>query len=271
VIELKERKDIAYHRGTSRDSYREFDLYFQSSSTLPLIIFVHGGAWRSEDKLDHSALARSLVSVTGLPVIVPNYRLSAQNNDIHHPIHAQDILECLLFVSSVPHDLPQVFDPSRIYLIGHSCGAHMLASILLDSSSISPALTPPPVILNAIRGVVFSEGIYDIDRLLVDFPGYRSWFIAAAFGDRPSYAAFNTAQLPLRSSGSTTQWLIIHSKGDTLVNLPQSEAMLAHLKSLYGDQLVEGNIELIEEHDAILSTRNYLRIVSDFINAGREK
>ncbi|KAJ3811617.1 Alpha/Beta hydrolase protein [Lentinula aff. lateritia] len=256
---LIELKNIAYHPDHVRDSLREFDLYYRNSSDaalLPLILFVHGGAWRS------------LVSATTFPVIVPNYRLSSRSNDVYHPNHAEDVLELLMFITETRPDFPRVFDPSRIYLISHSCGAHMLASILLDSSSISPTLTPPSSILDAIQGVIFSEGIYDIERLLKDFPDYRSWFIEEAFRDLPSYATLDTTSLRLRTQNDI-RWLIIHSQGDTLVNVAQSEAMLTHLNNLYGQiegKAVQGNIEELKaEHDTVLSTPVYLRIVVDFI------
>jgi acetyl esterase/lipase len=45
--------DIPYDKGDSSVKARSFDLYTQDKSTgnadpvLPLIVFVHGGAWRS--------------------------------------------------------------------------------------------------------------------------------------------------------------------------------------------------------------------------------
>jgi len=266
---MNELRDIAYHHGPQRDSLREFDLYYQNYSALPLLCFVHGGAWRSEDKLDHSALARNLVSATTFPVVVPNYRLSTGTNDIRHPDHAQDILEFLVYITSNSSILPRVFDPSKIYLIGHSCSAHMLASILLDSSSISPTLTPPSMILDAVQGIILSEGIYDIDQLVKDFPDYIDWFIKAAFGD-PTYSAFNATGLSLRNQ-NTMRWLIIHSKGDRLINLLQSQRMFTHLRILYGGNACQhvliNSEELDEGHDAILDGKTYLRIVTDFIKA----
>ncbi|KAJ7285943.1 hypothetical protein C8J57DRAFT_1286321, partial [Mycena rebaudengoi] len=41
-----------------------------------------------------------------------------------------------------------------IYLIGHSCGAYMLPSVFLDSSAVS--LTPPPAVLQAVKGIAMS-------------------------------------------------------------------------------------------------------------------
>lgn len=114
-----------------------------------------------------------------------------------------------------------------------------------------------------------SEGIYDIDQLVKDFPDYIDWFIKAAFGD-PTYSAFNATGLSLRNQ-NTMRWLIIHSKGDTLINLLQSQRMFTHLRILYGGNACQhvliNSEELDEGHDAILSGKTYLRIVTDFIKA----
>ncbi|KAF5391370.1 hypothetical protein D9757_002004 [Collybiopsis confluens] len=232
-----------------------------------LRIRLHTSSDISDTQLDHSLLARSLLAATSFPVAVPNYRLSHDKNGVVHPAHAQDILECLEFIASNHAGLPPVFDPGRIFLIGHSCSAHIIASILLDSSTTFPSLTPSSVLLNAVQGVILSEGIYDIDLLLNDFPDYRSWFIADAFGDMPSYAPSNVATFPLRTRGNIP-WLIIQSKGDTLINIAQSRAMLAHLKLQYddGSECVQESLhDLDDEHDSVLLSPIYQRIVTDFI------
>ncbi|KAF5365594.1 hypothetical protein D9758_003232 [Tetrapyrgos nigripes] len=265
--------DIPYD--TTRDPYRTFDLYYSSKPDvpLPLICFVHGGAWRSEDKTDHAVLARELVSRTKFPVAVPNYRLSKASdaNSIRHPTHAHDILQLLIFLMTwSDSSLGELFDRSKIYLLGHSCSAHMLASIFLDSSAITPILTPPPQVINAVQAIVLSEGIYDIDLLLARFPDYRDWFIAPAFGDKASYAEFSVPRFSLRPEQKTDiRWFIIHSKGDKLVDLSQSEAMYAHLLRVYAESaqsLVKRNVdELVDEHDAVLRSEVYMNMVSGFI------
>lgn len=112
-----------------------------------------------------------------------------------------------------------------------------------------------------------SEGIYDVDLLLASFPQYREAFVAAAFGQRESYSPFGTTQFPLINP--IVRWLIIHSKGDTLLDVLQSKAMYQHLVDLNGensDERVHSNLEeLDDEHNAILRTDEYVRIVKDFI------
>lgn len=164
-----------------------------------------------------------------------------------------------------------------MYLLGHSAGAHILSSIFLDSSAAFPSLTPPPAVLKAARGIVMTEGIYDIDLLLAKFPDYRQWFIAAVFGDRASYADASTTGLALREgSPENLRWLVIHSKGDTLVDQPQSDAIVAHLRTLYGggaatDARVTRNVDQFDvEHNDVLSAPLYIDVIRAFVADGKE-
>ncbi|KAL0569889.1 hypothetical protein V5O48_012067 [Marasmius crinis-equi] len=248
------------------DPYRTFDFYpSRGPEPRPLLCFVHGGAWRSEDKSDHSTLARRLVESTGFPVVVPNYRLSAKDRVFHHPGHTEDVLEFLHFILTWHQD-GVVFDRSKFYLIGHSCSAHMLSSIILDSSHVTPTLTPKDDLLAAVQGVVFSEGIYDIQKLLGTFPPYRDWFIADAFGDRPTYDDVSVASY--RPRAEHVRWLIIHSKNDTLVDTAQSEAMIDRLKATHPSSSVEQSLgEFEDEHDAILLNPRYAQLITEFVGA----
>ncbi|KAI9065144.1 alpha/beta-hydrolase [Trametes sanguinea] len=239
-------------------------------SDAPLLVFVHGGAWRSEDKADHAALARTLVDRTGCAVAVPNYRLTTPDNPIQHPSHSQDVLRSLHFLStwSGPEPSKPLPPPSRIYLLGHSCSAHILASIFL--SSPYDELTPSPELLAATRGIACSEGIYDIDRLLHTFPTYREWFIAPAFGNSDDFSHVNVASYPLRKGGEHIRWLIIHSDADTLVNRLQSQTMYDHLCTLAAASGLPGRVEknfdeLKEEHNDLLQGQVYPRIIADFV------
>ncbi|KAG7092344.1 hypothetical protein E1B28_008705 [Marasmius oreades] len=261
--------DVPYHTDTDRDPLREFDFYPSHHCHRPLLCFVHGGAWRSEDKKDHASLAQKLVEATGCPVAVPNYRLTPKTGEdgppFHHPGHAQDTLQFLTFILTwQPADSAALFDHRRLYLIGHSCSAHMLSAIILDSSDVNPTLTPTKNLLTAVQGVIMSEGIYDIDKLLARYPRYHDWFIDAAFGNLPSYNRFSVATYPLRVEH--VRWLIIHSKGDTLVDVAQSQLMVEHLKAVSNPHLVCQYLEeLADEHDDILKSPLYIQFVANFV------
>ncbi len=130
---------------------------------------------------------------------------------------------------------------------------------------------PSPVVLRAIQGVILSEGIYNIDALLQSFPTYRDWFIADAFGDLSNYNQHSVTSMPLREGASHIDWIIIHSRGDTLVDIRQSEGMYEHLQFLHeGNLLGRGRIlknwdDLEDEHNAILQSGKFVQMVGDFI------
>jgi len=256
--------DIQY--SPVQDPFRTFDLHFPKQdpiSNSSLVCFIHGGAWRGDDKSNHTQLALKLADYTHLPVAVPNYRLTPNPaNHFRHPGHAQDILEFLSFLTQWK-DGP--VHPTQIYLIGQSCGAHMLSSIFLDSSTTFPSLSPSPAVLHAVHAIIMSEGIYDLDALLLRFPDYKPRFIAAVFGDHESYAHSSVTSLSLRPAAHNIRWMIIHSKGDTLVDLGQSQAMYDHLSTL-GVNVQKSLDQLQDEHDDILNGDEYIQVVGDFIS-----
>ncbi|KAH9842671.1 Alpha/Beta hydrolase protein [Rhodofomes roseus] len=311
---LDEHRDIPYIATDARNPLHEFDLYVPKrrenldTRLPPLVCFIHGGAWRSEDKAEHAGLARRLAAHTNFPVAVPNYRLTTASTPIRHPGHAEDLLaflHSLLTWSGPQASAPTPpYDPTRLYLIGHSCSAHMLTSIFLQppepASDASPllaspsstasgvpspppspiptpdTLVPSPALLAATHAIVMSEGLYDLDALLVTYPAYKTWFIAPTFGRLRSYAPWNTASYQLRPGAEHLRWLILHSKGDTLVDQGQSERIWGHLTELYGQDVHVGDKGgpvqrewevLTEEHNEMLAGEVYPRLVGDYILA----
>ena len=78
MLSISVIKDLNYSSEPldSRDPERELDIYSPSTENeqSPVILFVHGGAWRTGDKSEHIQLAERL-SQQGFVVVVNNYRL----------------------------------------------------------------------------------------------------------------------------------------------------------------------------------------------------
>jgi len=249
-----------------------------------LIVFVHGGAWRSGDKAGYAYLAQQLAScLPGYAVAAVNYRLSprispepATGYELHHPAHAADVLTALeYFVSTHPDDIanrPWKNVPSSVFLIGHSCGAHILTSIFLrdpnnseDNATASPR--PSSALLSIVSGIVVVAGIYDIDLLLKTFPSYND-FIEGAFGTHPSYAAVSTNRFDILEP--TIRWMVVHSPGDELVDVAQSEAMAQTLSKVYAQRGKPENVEndymtVTQGHDELLNSDEFINLVVDFV------
>lgn len=213
------------------DPLRSLDLYIPNSLSLNpssstasspeqerparevvLLVYVHGGAWRSEDKSDHAALGahwvqafqdlHSLSNSVDVVVAIPNYRLSPR---IKHPTHAQDTQNALSYLLSSPPPPSAPFTYSRVWLVGHSAGAHILSAILLlpPISPSSPLARKEPAskeLLERITGVVLAEGIYDVDLLLKNFPSdYYRGFVEQAFLVRSESSLPPPSSLPAPS------------------------------------------------------------------------
>ncbi|QRW00150.1 alpha/beta hydrolase family protein [Ceratobasidium sp. AG-Ba] len=264
-------KDVAYGPGLDQ----KLDVYLPPAGVeagLATIVLVHGGAWRSGDKSNYEGLASRILQTSNCPVIAVNYRLSPRSEGptVHHPAHVLDLLEALSFIRQ--HGSAQLGVPQssldNLYLLGHSCGAHMITSLVLEDPSGSNNIVTPPELLANIKGLFLSEGIYDIDLLLKKFPSYSD-FIQGAFGKRESYKEVSPAHYQLRGD-TPIYWLVVHSKGDQLVNEEQAESLWDHLWELYdrrAHQYVEADWERLNgNHDEILENQEYADMVAQFVN-----
>jgi hypothetical protein len=140
----------------------------------------------------------------------------------------------------------------------------MLSSIFLEATQTDDTLRPSPELLKSTIAIIMSEGIYDIDLLLSSFPTYRAWFIEASFGRRSTYGEASVTNMHPRVECNHLHWFIVHSKGDTLVDEAQSEAMYQHL--LRSVPYVTRNFgELVEEHNDILKGVEFVKLVGQYI------
>ncbi|KIJ34666.1 hypothetical protein M422DRAFT_51901 [Sphaerobolus stellatus SS14] len=232
-------------------SNKLFDVYAEPDDiSKPLIVYVHGGAWRSESKALHAPLARRLRELTGFPVAVVEYRLSTQeNNFIKHPEHAKDVLEDL---ETLVNWAEAPYDRTRFYLIGHSAGGHLLTSIFLDSNI--PSIRPSDALLRAAKGIAIASGLYDLDALLAKFPSYD--FVPQAFNT--PYEPWNTTTYPLYPGVVDTRWHVIHSSGDTLVDFGQSDAIYEHLGKIYVEKGLDRSL-ITKDYETLTTGHQYVR------------
>jgi arylformamidase len=121
----------------------------------PVVVFVHGGYWRSLDKSDHSFLAPAWVK-QGACVVVPNYALCPA---VTIPDIALQMVQALAWVYR--HIGAHGGDPERITVIGHSAGGH-LAALLLTCQWQQVASDLPPALLH---GALSISGLYDLAPL----------------------------------------------------------------------------------------------------------
>jgi arylformamidase len=120
----------------------------------PLIVFVHGGFWRESDDSYGigNALAESLTP-RGVAVALIRYSLAPAHK---FPTQPEDVARGLAHLHRVADTYG--FDSKRVFLMGHSAGAHLAGLVALDDRYLRDAGAPA----DAIAGVIAVSGIYDL-------------------------------------------------------------------------------------------------------------
>jgi len=198
---------------------------------------VHGGLWLDRDKSEYAHIGRFFAE-HGLATAIVNYRKSPRNpSDLVHPIHVLDFVDSLRYLYENKNGYN--YDPKKVYVMGHSCGAHIISLPLLARSKYLK--TDSHIIPQGIIGV---EGIYDVELFLKDFPQYTPDLEFSFTKDRTLWESPQFASDPEPSK--STRWLILHSPEDTLVNNNQAVNITDHLKKLgYHDVKLEESILII--------------------------
>lgn len=138
------------------DPLQKLDFWPGAGPHAPLVVFVHGGAWKAGDKGTATGAAKvEHWRAAGYAVASLNYRL-VPSVPVEHS--AQDVADALGWLRARAATLG--VDPNRIVLVGHSAGAHLAALVGTDSRHY---LDDAHVPLSAIRGIVLLDGAaYDV-------------------------------------------------------------------------------------------------------------
>ena len=152
--------DVAYGHGAG-ETLDLFPAQRKAGDPLaPVLVFLHGGYWRSLDKSDHSFLAPAFVK-KGACVVIPNYALCPA---VTIPDITMQMVKALAWVYR--HIVVHGGDPDRITIVGHSAGGHLAAMMLAcDWPSYADDL-PNALVQNALS----ISGLYDLQPLRkIDF------------------------------------------------------------------------------------------------------
>ena len=149
--ELRCMLDVPYG-----DSPRErIDIFPAAQDDAPMFCFIHGGYWRSRDKSEFSFVARPLVEA-GVSVALPTYDLAPQ---VTIETIVQQMLAATAWLYRNAWRLGA--NPARIYVGGHSAGAHLAAMMIAAQWEVYAGDLPPDL----VKGALAVSGVYDLAPL----------------------------------------------------------------------------------------------------------
>ena len=165
AIALRIVKDEPYRTDAAKTDFHKVDFYApiakptRPAPAYPMVVFFHGGAWIAGDKESPferlPEFARSLAEA-GIVVAMANYRLAPQ---FKAAMIVDDCARAVAHAASRAEDFGA--DPTRIFLAGHSAGAHLAALLATNPKPLQTAGFDAAL----LRGVVCLSGVYHFNGL----------------------------------------------------------------------------------------------------------
>lgn len=216
--------DIAYgshHR-------QKLDLYFPLPSSATsgqgkTIIFFYGGSWESGHRQQYKFVAEALTSA-GYNVVIPDYRVYPE---VRFPDFVHDAARV---VSWVKQSIAQYGgNPDKVFVAGHSAGAHIAAMLALDESYLARVQLQP----GDLSGMIGLAGPYD-------FLPLKSETLKTIFG--PENERWRSQ--PIHFADGTNPPVLLLVGNNDLTVLPRNSRNLAAKI-----QENNGNVKLVEFDD----------------------
>jgi acetyl esterase/lipase len=161
-FEVDKHKNLVYNPAKTADPVRhKLDLYVpKGAKDFPVMMFVHGGAWKSGNKELYAPLGETFAR-QGIGTAVINYRLTDSKGNVKHPDHIQDVAKAFAWVKANCGKYGGSKD--KLFISGHSAGGHLVALLGTDESY----LKAEGCTSRDICGVMAVSGVYTITPLVL--------------------------------------------------------------------------------------------------------
>jgi len=199
------------------------DIYVPAGATnAPVLIFVHGGAWTLGDKSGVGSKPEAF-NAAGYVFVSVNYRLAPE---VQHPVYVQDVAAAIAWVYH--HIASYGGDPERIFLLGHSAGAQLVALVATDETRLQVY----GLDLGVIKGVVPLDGAgYDIpNRIHSSGSGIVEEAYQEAFGTDPAVWMDASPVYHVAAGKNIPPFLLIYA-GEREDAVIQAETLAAALEN----------------------------------------
>lgn len=220
--------NIPYQGDTLQKHLLDIYLPANVKGKVPLIVFIHGGGWLSNDKYSDMGYMKETVSEileSGFALASIDYRWSTQ------AAFPAQMLDCNAAISFLVDNADKYgLDIDRMALMGFSAGGHLAAMVgLANNNDVDAFYIPGSNREFDFKGVVDFYGPADLTL----FPGANDakspegLLIGAAPLDRPDLA--KAASPVSYVDENDPPFLMIHGEKDDLVSPRQSHLLSAWL------------------------------------------
>ena len=221
--------NIPYNNDTLKKHLLDIYLPANPKVKLPLVIFIHGGGWLSNDKYaDMGYMKKTVAEITGSGFALASidYRFSTQ------AIFPAQMLDCNRAISFLYDNADRYgFDKTRFAVMGFSAGGHLASMVgLSKNNNINTFYMPGASKSFYFKAVVDFYGPSELQL----FPGRNDskspegLLIGAAPLERPDLA--KAASPVTYVDKNDPPFLIIHGEKDELVSPDQSRLLSSWLK-----------------------------------------
>ena len=129
----------------------QLDVYVTSRVNAPVVVFLHGGAWRGGDARSQAFAAETFVRA-GAHFVVPDF---ATVMDVGLDGMVAQVRRAVAWVASNAATFGG--DAARIYVGGHSSGSHLAANVLITGWADDFGLPA-----DLVKGGLCMSGMYDL-------------------------------------------------------------------------------------------------------------
>lgn len=202
---------------------RKLDVYLPPNSDgakRPLVIWIHGGGWRKGDK-ERVGAKPKLFCDKGYILASVGYRLVPE---VGYRDQASDIAQAIQFARANASRWGG--DPDRVYLMGHSAGAHLAALVATDQRYLLAQSVPP----DCLTGVILLDGAgYDIPAHMASAGPVAQRLYRSVFGNSPAAQAAASPITYVEKGKRIPPFLILHV-ADRRDSTVQSNRLAAALR-----------------------------------------
>jgi acetyl esterase/lipase len=146
---ISEILDVGYEPGDRH----QLDIYAPKGVTsAPVVVFIYGGGWKDGNRSEYRFVAAALAA-RGFVTVVPDYRLYPQ---VRFPAFLRDAASAVAWTRA--NISRYGGDPNRLFLMGHSAGAYIVAMLTLDKQWLAADGVDPD---KDIAGTIGLAGPYD--------------------------------------------------------------------------------------------------------------